>query len=231
MGESLDYKKSKFLYKKGDYKKLSEFLDTHDWVSKFRDKDVHYCYGEFLRVYNEGCEKFIPKVDISGNLKTKPKWLTRGIKNNMRKRLNLWHANKRTNGRDFSLVREYEKLKKNCESEVKGAVRDYEKNIANNAKNNPKMVYSYMNSKKAVKDSIRALNDEKGKRVEDPGEIVKILNTQFKSVFEKDNGEIPDVSDIREQVSEKNRETGEYDWGGPNRRKRGSYFRKNKKAK
>ena len=45
-----------------------------------------------------------------------------------------------------------------------------------------------MNSKKAVKDSIRALNDETGKRVEDPGEIVKIFNTQFKSVFEKDNG-------------------------------------------
>ena len=75
------------------------------------------------------------------------------------------------------------------------------------------MVYSYMNSKKAVKDSIRALNDETGRRVEDPGEIVKILNSQFKSVFEKDNGEIPDVSDIREQVSEKNRVTGEYDWG------------------
>jgi hypothetical protein len=42
---------------------------------------------------------------------------------------------------------------------------------------------------------------------------VKILNDQFKSVFEKDNGEIPDVSDIREQVNEKNRVTGEYDWG------------------
>ena len=87
------------------------------------------------------------------------------------------------------------------------------KNLANNAKNNPKMVYSYINSKKTVKDNIRALNDETGKRVEDPGENVKILNNQFKSVFEKDNGEIPDVSDIREQVSKINRERGEYDWG------------------
>ena len=30
-----------------------------------------------------------------------------------------------------------------------------------------------MNSKKTVKDSIRALNDEIGNRVEDPGEILK----------------------------------------------------------
>jgi hypothetical protein len=96
-----------------------------------------------LKIYNEGCEKLILKVDISGNLKTKPKWLTRGIKSSMRKRLNLWHANKRANGSDLSLVREYEKLKKTCESEVKVAVRGYEKNIASNAKNNLRRVYSY----------------------------------------------------------------------------------------
>jgi hypothetical protein len=72
------------------------------------------------------------------------------------------------------------------------------------------MVYSYMNSKYAVGESIRALNDETGKRVENPCEIVKNLNNQFKSVFEKENGEILDVSDIRERVSEKNRKRGQY---------------------
>jgi hypothetical protein len=212
-GVNLEYKKSKFMYKKGDYKKLSEFLNTQDWENMFRDKDVQYSYSEFLRIYNESCERFIPKIDISGNFKTRPKWLTSGIKSNMRKRLNLWHAKKRANGSDSNLVKEYEKIKKVCENGVNGAVRDYEKNIAKNAKNNPKMVYSYMNSKKSVSDNIRALNDETGKRVEDPGEIVKILNNQFKSVFEKDNGDIPDVSSIREQVNEKNRVCGEYEWG------------------
>ena len=33
-----------------------------------------------------------------------------------------------------------------------------------------------MKSQKTVKDSIRALNDERGNRVDDPNEIVKILN-------------------------------------------------------
>ena len=75
------------------------------------------------------------------------------------------------------------------------------------------MVYSYINSKKVIKDTIRALNDENGKRVEDTGEIVKILNNQFKSVFEKDNGEMPDVSGVKEIVKEANRENGKYDWG------------------
>ena len=81
-GENLEYKKSKFIYKKGDYKKLSEFLAKHDWENMFKDKDIHYCNSEFLIIDNEGCEIFIPKIDISGNLKTKPKWLTRGFKSN-----------------------------------------------------------------------------------------------------------------------------------------------------
>ena len=111
------------------------------------------------------------------------------------------------------MVKEYDRLKKLCESEVKNGVKDFEKNIAINAKKYPKMVYSYINSKKVIKDSIRALYDEEGKRVEDPGKIVNILNNQFKSVFEEDNGEIPDVSGVRERVEESNRENGEFDWG------------------
>ena len=54
---------------------------------------------------------------------------------------NRWHANKRANGSDTNLVREYEKLKRTCENEGKGAVREFERNKAKNANKNPKMVY------------------------------------------------------------------------------------------
>ena len=129
--------------------------------------------------------------------------MTPSIKSKMRKKLNLWHANTRSKFKDRNLTQEYDKLKKTCNKQIKNTVRDYEENIAKNAKNNPKMVYSYMNSKKAIKDNIRALNDEAGKRVEDPDEIVKILNKQFKSVFEVDNGLMPEINDMQK----------EYDWG------------------
>ena len=55
---------------------------------------------------------------------------------------------------------------------------------------------------------------KQGKELRTHGEIVKLLNNQFKSVFEKNNGEIPDVSDVRERVSEKNSEWGV--WLGEN---------------
>ena len=52
----------------------------------------------------------------------------------MRKRLNLWYADKRAKGANLSVRREYERVKKTCENEIKTAVKDYEKNLANNAK-------------------------------------------------------------------------------------------------
>lgn len=42
-GENLEYKK-------GDYKKLSKFLDEQDWTSKFESKNVQDCYKEFLTI-------------------------------------------------------------------------------------------------------------------------------------------------------------------------------------
>lgn len=119
------------------------------------------------------------------------------MKSNLRKRLNLWHANQRSNWKNRSLTKEYEDLKRKCTNEVKSVVKKYEKNLANNVKNNPKMLYAYVNSKKVIKDNIRVLNDENGIKVEDPAEIVRILNNQFKYVFEVDNGEKPEFSRVK----------------------------------
>ena len=130
---NLEYKKSKFMYNKGDFKKLSEFLNIQDWEKKFKDNDVQFCYSELLNIYNKGCETFIPKIDISVDVKTQPKWLTSGMKRNMRKRLNLWYSDRRAKGLNSGVKKEYERVKKLCESEVKNAVKNYEKNIANNA--------------------------------------------------------------------------------------------------
>ena len=52
------------------------------------------------------------------------------MKNNMRKRLNLWHSKQRSKWKNQILKKEYEDLKRKCNREVKS----YEKKLANNAK-------------------------------------------------------------------------------------------------
>ena len=66
--------------------------------------------------------------------------------------------------------------------------------------------------KLVVKDILRALNDETGNRVEDSKEIVKILNKQVKSVFEKDNVIVPDITELKERVKEVIVKSEKYNW-------------------
>ena len=86
------------------------------------------------------------------------------------------------------MVDDYKNFKKLVKSQIKILVRQYEYSIASKAKENPKLVYEYFNSKKQIKSDIRALTYSLGKRREDPKDIVEILNKQFKSVIEKDDG-------------------------------------------
>ena len=60
-------------------------------------------------------------------LKDKTEMVKLKMKSNMRKRLNLWHANKRSKWEDLRLVKEYKRLKGVCEIEVQNAVQEYEK--------------------------------------------------------------------------------------------------------
>jgi hypothetical protein len=53
------------------------------------------------------------------------------------------------------------------------------------------LIYSYINSKREIKDDIRAIKDNSGIITEDKCEIVNILNNQFRSVFVEDNGLFP----------------------------------------
>ena len=89
--ENKVYKKAKFLYKNWDFNKLSKILDRQNWEEKYTEKTVQACCSDFLNVYKKACELCIPKIDALWKRKTNFKWLNRGIKSNMRKKLNLWY--------------------------------------------------------------------------------------------------------------------------------------------
>ena len=58
--ENRNYKGSKLAYKRGDYFKVTETIFEVDWDLLFSNLNTQDSYAEFLRVYNEVCEKNIP---------------------------------------------------------------------------------------------------------------------------------------------------------------------------
>ena len=154
----------------------------------FSGLNIQDSYNEFLNVYNKVCSEHIPRKIERRGIKNLCKWLTPEIKKNIRKKFTLWNLNIKSGWKNTFLVDEYKKLKKLVKNQIKRSVREYEFSIASKAKENPKLVYEYFNSKKQIKSDIRALTDKLGKRREETKDIAEILNQQFKSVFEKDDG-------------------------------------------
>ena len=99
------------MFNKGDHSKITYFINGIDWAAEFKDKSVQENNMFFLNQYNQACELFVPKIDITEEKKTKVKWLTQGMKGSMRKRLNFWHANQRTNWSKSGLTQEYKVFK------------------------------------------------------------------------------------------------------------------------
>nr|XP_047135243.1 uncharacterized protein LOC124812503 [Hydra vulgaris] len=75
----------------------------------------------------------------------------------------------------------------NIKKLVKKSIRNFEKNLALNSKNNPKSVYAYINNETRFKDSIKAMKLHNGIITTDNQEIVNTLNEFFAFVFIQDD--------------------------------------------
>ena len=67
-------------------------------------------------------------------------------------------------------------------------ISKYELDLAKNFVKNPKGLFTYINNKQQVKESIRSLKNSSGNITTDRTEIAGILNDQFESVFSVDDG-------------------------------------------
>src|SRR5215469_11059521 len=73
------------------------------------------------------------------------------------------------------------------------AKKQFEQNLALNVKKNSKSFYSYVNSKRAVKNKIGPIKDSTGNVVTDDDLCANIINEYFSSVFTSENtSNIPD---------------------------------------
>ena len=60
------------------------------------------------------------------------------------------------------LCKDYRRICKMVASETKRARLIYKQNLVEKAKHNPKLLYKYLNSQQAVKESIKALKKSNG---------------------------------------------------------------------
>lgn len=87
-------------------------------------------------------------------------------------------------GKDYM---EYARARNAAKREARKALKEYEREIAKQAKHNPKKFYQYVNSKLHTKSNIADLRVDNGSMVEDDTQKATMFNNFFGSVFTKEN--------------------------------------------
>lgn len=139
----------------------------------------------------------IPRKIKRSNINCAPKWFNREIKNLLIDRNRAFKLKKRDPSENN--MRNYYSLRRQVKRAIRSAKRNLEIDIAANSKTNPKRFYSYVNSRKPLRENIGPIKDPNGNLTNDAGSIATILNNFFSSVFTEENlDDIPELNDIRE---------------------------------
>ena len=146
----------------------------------------------------EAVNKYVPckKIKTDDARRKTPTWMNgRVIKRIKMKRTAFEKYCQSKEGRDYL---EYTKARNAAKTESRRAIREYEKEIAKQAKQNPKKFYQYVNSKLRTKSAIGDLKADNGNMVDDDTQKAAMFNSFFGTVFTRENLQnLPDVEKKR----------------------------------
>ena len=115
---------------------MSEEILDIDWDKLFFCIDIDSCYLIFVENFYQLCEKFVPESKQSGLTGTP--WFTNEIKSIIKQKHKLWYRVKISKS---SLVKEeYIHVCKGLKQKIRLSKNNYELEIANRSKRDPKIV-------------------------------------------------------------------------------------------
>ena len=171
---------------KGNYLKISEELDSHDWEQLFYGLDTEICYNILLEKVNESVERWVPLKRALGECK----WLKDPPRAMKRQRARLWNIfkhNKDQLGRNHQDALEaldvYKAINRQYRYYTINNQKSYEERLADIIPEAPKALHGYLRERKKGCPTVGPLKNQAGDLVSDPQVMADILVRAFASVY------------------------------------------------
>ena len=194
--------KLRYLYYKANYNKMKKHLESSNWsinyVESVKEKHIDDAWEIFKSKMIQLRDEYVPKQS-DGMFSWKNKGhvpINDHLQEKIKKKHSLHSKWIRAHFNDKEKSRlEYVRVRNQVKTLLRKAKRNFEKDISNNAKSQPKKFWSYVRRKLKTRAGIAPLL----KDVDDPdslqfddAEKARILQEQFCSVFVREpDGEIP----------------------------------------
>ena len=172
---------------KGRYNQMRNFLQGLDWDHELAYRNIEDSFKHFAGIIAKVTEDYIP---LKRNGDGKPPWQTRPPTSLIHQRQAAWKAYKnarqqlgrRSTGAS-SAYATFATVNKQYRSFSVRAQVDYERSLIEKSKDNPKLLHSYIRTKKVGRPSIGPLKLGSGHLSDDAVEMSEVFAASFASVF------------------------------------------------
>ena len=167
-------------YKRANFSLARALLQSETW-ELLQSATVDETWKNFRDKILEVERTAVPMKTIRVHDTRSPPWMTTEIKRavNLKKRnFTIMKENNTIEARN-----RYQQSLRACRGLIRTSKRNYERGIARNAKTNLKQFFTYIRTKKKIKNNIGPLKDETGELIQDSRKMAGILNRNFASVF------------------------------------------------
>eukprot|EP00745_Piridium_sociabile_P035972 TRINITY_DN63634_c0_g1_i2.p1 TRINITY_DN63634_c0_g1~~TRINITY_DN63634_c0_g1_i2.p1 ORF type:complete len:797 (-),score=144.14 TRINITY_DN63634_c0_g1_i2:185-2575(-) len=187
---------AKYLFHKADMEEMKTVFGNVDWRAKMSDLSCEDTWAFLHSQLNAGIEKCVPKFTprVGNQGRKRPGWMSDEVLAKVKEKQKTFkrYMNSK-DGRDY---RAYARARNQAKWVCRKAVRDYERTIALESKNNPRSFFRYARSKTKVKTGVSELKDIDGTTVSSDKSKAEILNKYFCTVFtQEDTDNVPNFED------------------------------------
>ena len=148
-------------------------------------KDIWELISDNIKEITKSAPVVKVKVTKSGTVITKDPWETNGLKRKRREKENAWRSfelNHTNDNLQYALFKGEE-----LETVTRKCMTKYEQKMSAGLKSNPKSFYSYVNSKRSIKQSVVSVKNKQGFLANSAEESANILAEFFESTFQAES--------------------------------------------
>ena len=183
-------------YNKANYTEIRNKLNEIPWDEQLSARTTEESWNYFTAQLNNIIDKFVPETKYKNRKENFP--LDAETVNKIKLKNAL--SRKFIKTRKPEDRAKYNKVRNQVSKLTKRARKDFERNLTKEAKENPKKIWKYINSRSKLKVGIGELytdpNDTKSHKTNNNKEKANILNDFFQSVFTNEpEGEVPSLGD------------------------------------
>ena len=185
------YSSPKFQLRKGNYGQMREHFSSIEWDNiLLYDSTVEDWWSIIYNKIKSAMDMFIPKKAIKLNTHKRSFQTTPDLLSKIKLKRSAFKMYKK-----FPTIDNYNyyvNIRNRVKEETRKITKNKEKQIARDAKKNPKAFYQYISSKTKIKESVSNLIGSDGKTTENDEQAANVLLDFFSSVFTvEDNNTMP----------------------------------------